>query len=155
MNKTNLNEELLNTKKIELNFDIDEDCCDKIINCFVTNGDGDELLSTCLEFNKQDDEDYDEDEEEDSEDEGNDPFVTFYFYEGTLELYKLNKEFFDQYFENIGAELIEDESDEETLVFGYSVNVSPTIKSLRAITQELITAMKKANLKSPFTNEEE
>lgn len=154
MNKTELKEELLNTKKIALDFDIDEDCCDKIINCYVTNGVEDELFSTCLEFSKQSDEDYD-DEDEDSEDEGNDPFVTFYFMEDSLELYKLNKEFFDQYFENIGADLIEDESDEETLVFGYSVNVSPTIKSLRTITKELTTAMKGAKLKSPFIHEQE
>ena len=90
-----------------------------------------------------------EDFDEDSEDDESGPFVTFYFYKESSELYKLNKEFFDQYFENIGADLIEEESDEETLVFGYSVNVSPTVESFRTITKELITAMKEANLKFP------
>ena len=148
-----LNGELLNTEKIELDFNIDEDHGDKIIDCSITNGDGDKLLNTCLDFYEDYGEDYDEDDE-DSEDEGSDPFVTFYFYKETSELYKLNKGFFDQYFKNIGAELIEDECDEETIVFGYNINISPTVKSLRAITKELITAMKKANLKSPFTHEE-
>ena len=94
-------------------------------------------------------EDFNEDDE-DFEDDESGPFVTFYFYEESSELYKLNKEFFDQYFENIGADLIEEESDEKNLVFGYSVNVSPTIESLKTITKELTTAMKEANLKFPL-----
>ena len=162
MNKTNLNEELLNIKKIELEFDIDEDSCDKIINCYVTNGDDDELFVTYLDFNKQnggygdeyEDEDYDDYDEEEIE-KRNVPYVAFCFMEDSLKLYKLNKEFFDQYFEGIGAELDNEESGERRIVFSFYLDMSPSVKSLKTITKELILAMKKANLKSPFIHNEE